>query len=327
VFKDEDRQQFAYSYQPTKGQPRVVILGGGFGGLAAARALSREPVRITLVDRRNHHLFQPLLYQVATAALAPSDIALPIRRITRGGRRISVILGEATSIDVTGKKVVMRDAELEYDYLIVATGATHSYFGHNNWAEAAPGLKTLGDATEIRRRVLVAYEAAGRADDLEAQRRCLTFVIVGGRPTGVELAGALAEISHRVLSRDFSRIRSQRARIDLVEAASRVLPSRSEESSRNAERQLKRIGVELMLNTMVTGVDDAGVAHGQRRIASHTVIWAAGVAASTLGRSLDAPTDKAGRVLVSQDLSVPKSPDVFVIGDFAAVTSRWETFA
>jgi len=185
-------------------------------------------VRITLVDRRNHHLFQALLYQVASAALAPS-IALPIRRIMRGSRRISVILGEARSIDVTGKKVVMRDAELEYDYLIVAAGATHSYFGHNNWAEAAPGLKTLEDATEIRRRVLVAYEAVERADDLEAQRRWLTFVIVGGARTGVELAGALAEISHRVLSRDFSRIRSQRARIVLVKAASRVLPSMSEE--------------------------------------------------------------------------------------------------
>jgi NADH dehydrogenase len=302
--------------------PRVVILGGGFGGLAAARALSREPVRITLIDRRNHHLFQPLLYQVATAALAPSEIALPIRRIMRRRRSVSVILGEAESIDLAGKKVVMRDGELEYDYLIVATGATHFYFGHDNWAEAAPGLKTLEDATEIRRRVLVAYEAAEKADDLEAQSCWLTFVIVGAGPTGVELAGALAEISHRVLSRDFRRIQSQRARIVLVEATPRVLPAMSEESSRNAERQLKRIGVELMLNTMVTEVDDAGVTHGRGHIASHTVIWAAGVAASPLGRSLGAPTDNAGRVLVNQDLSVPNAPDVYVIGDLAAVTSE-----
>ncbi len=275
VFKDQDRGQFGYSDQHTNAQPRVVILGGGFGGLAAARALSHELVQITLVDRRNHHLFQSLLYQVATAALAPSDIALAIRRIMRGSRRVSVILDEATSIDVAGKRVVMRDSELEYDYLIVATGATHSYFGHHNWAEAAPGLKTLEHATEIRRRVLLAYEAAEREDDLQAQRCWLTFVIVGGGPTGVELAGALAEISHRVLSRDFRRIRSEGARIVLVEAASRVLPAMSVESSRNAERQLKRIGVELMLNTMVTGIDDAGVMNGRGKIASHTAIWAA----------------------------------------------------
>jgi NADPH-dependent 2,4-dienoyl-CoA reductase/sulfur reductase-like enzyme len=216
VFKSRNRRQFAYSNNHTNAQPQVVILGGGFGGLAAARALSREPVRITLIDRRNHHLFQPLLHQVATAALAPSEIALPIRRIMRGRPHVSVILDEATSIDVAGKKVILRDGEVEYDYLLVATGATHSYFGHDAWEEAAPGLKTLEDATEIRRGVLVAYEAAEKSNDLEAQCRWLTFVIVGGGPTGVELAGALAEISDRVLSRGFRHIISQSARIILM---------------------------------------------------------------------------------------------------------------
>ena len=305
-------------------QPQVVILGGGFGGLAAAQELSSEPVRVTLVDRRNHHLFQPLLYQVASAALSPADIAMPIRRVVRRQRNISVILGEAISIDTAGKRVVLRDDAVAYDYLIIATGATHSYFGHDNWAEAAPGLKTLEDATEIRPRVLVAFEAAERADDPEALSSWLTFVIVGGGSTGVELAGALAEISNRVLSRDFRRIQPQRARIVLVEGAPRVLPIMSEESSRNAERQLKRMGVELMLNTVVTDVDDSGVTYGRGHIASHTVIWAAGVVASPLGRSLGAATDGAGRVLVNQDLSVPKAPDVFVIGDLATIESEGE---
>ena len=318
VFKTARRKE-SENFQNPKSQPRVVIIGGGFGGLAAAHVLRREPVQLTIIDQRNHFLFQPLLYQVATAALSPADIATPIRHIVRSQRNTNVILGEVLSIDTAGKRVVMRDGEVAYDYLIVAAGATHSYFGHDEWAEAAPGLKTLEQATEIRRRALVAYEAAERELDPMAQQSWLTFVIVGAGPTGVELAGALAEVSSRV-HRDFRRIELNRPRVVLMDMTSRVLAAMSEESSKNAERQLRRLGVELMLNTAVTAVDDEGVTHPQGRIASHTVIWAAGVAASPLGKSLGAPTDRAGRVVVNQDLSVPKAPEVFVIGDLAAVT-------
>jgi NADH dehydrogenase len=321
VFKSQDRRQFTYWYLPPNEQPQVVILGGGFGGVAAARILGREPVQLTIVDRRNHFLFQPLLYQVATAALSPADIATPIRHIVRSQRNTKVILAEALSIDPARKRVVLRDGEVAYDYLIVATGATHSYFGRDDWAEAAPGLKTLEQAIEIRKRVLVAFEAAERESDPVVQQSWLTFVVIGAGPTGVELAGALSEISYRLLDRDFRRIGSLRARVVLMDMAARVLPAMSEKSSRNAERQLRRLGVELMLDVAVTGVDDAGVTHKQGRIASRTVIWAAGVAASPLGRSFGAAIDKAGRVVVNQDLSVPNVPDVFVIGDLAAITS------
>jgi len=321
VFKSQNRRQFTYWYLPANQQPRVVILGGGFGGLAAARILGREPVQLTIVDRRNHFLFQPLLYQVATAALSPADIASPIRRIVRNHPNTSVVLDEALSIDPARKSVRLRHGEVEYDYLIVATGATHSYFGHDDWAEAAPGLKTLEQATEIRQRILVALEAAERELDPAVQQSWLTFVIVGAGPTGVELAGALAEPSQRLFDRDFRRLRSLRARVVLIDMASRVLPGMSERSSRNAERQLRRIGVELLLNVAVTGVDDAGVTLKQGRVASRTVIWAAGVAASPLSRSLGAPLDKAGQVIVNQDLSVPGMPNIFVIGDLAAIES------
>ncbi len=278
-------------------------------------------MRITLVDRRNHYLFQPLLYQVATAALNPSDIASPIRRILRGQRNACVILGDAISIDVKKKIVQLADGELGYDYLIVAAGATHSYFGHEEWLDAAPGLKTLEDAVEIRRRVLVAYEAAEREIDADEIASWMTFVIIGAGPTGVEMAGALAEISRRVLERDFRRIDPSRARIILIEAGSRVLPAMSAESSASARRQLERLGVEVITDSPVTDVDDRGVTHGGTRTESRTVIWAAGVAASELGKSLGAELDRAGRVIVNQDLTVPGAEGVLVIGDLASINS------
>lgn len=306
-------------------QKHVVIIGGGFGGISAARALKRAPVRLTIVDRRNHHLFQPLLYQVATAALNPSDIASPIRRIVRRQRNAYVILGEATSIDTRRKIVRLADNESEvaYDYLIVATGATHSYFGHDEWIEPAPGLKTLEDAVEIRRRVLVAYEAAEREVDAAEVANWMTFVIIGAGPTGVEMAGALAEISRRVLERDFRKIDPGRARIILIEAGSRVLPAMSPESSASARRQLERLGVEVITDSPVTAIDDRGVTHGGARLDSRTVIWAAGVAASPLGKALGAEVklDRAGRVIVNQDLSVAGADGVFVIGDLASISS------
>jgi NADH dehydrogenase len=306
-------------------EKHVVIIGGGFGGIAAARAFRRAPVRLTLVDRRNHHLFQPLLYQVATAALNPSDIASPIRRILRRQSNASVILGEAAAIDTHRKIVQLLDGEVAYDYLIVATGATHSYFGHDQWLEPAPGLKTLEDAVEIRRRVLVAYEAAEREVDPLEVANWMTFVIIGAGPTGVEMSGALAEISRRVLERDFRRIDPGKARIILIEAGPRVLPAMSAQSSASARRQLERLGVEVITDSPVTAVDDRGVVHGGARLDSRTVIWAAGVAASPLGTALgaavDARLDRAGRVIVNQDLSVPGAEGVFVIGDLASISS------
>jgi NADH:ubiquinone reductase (H+-translocating) len=300
--------------------PEVVILGGGFGGLSAARALRRAPVRVTLIDRHNYHLFQPLLYQVATAALNPSDIAYPIRRALRRQRNARVILGDAAAIDVRSRKVVLADGgEAYYDYLVIATGATHSYFGHDEWSEAAPGLKTVEDALEIRRRVLVAYEAAERETDHERQREWMTFVIVGAGPTGVELAGALAEISRRVLARDFRRIETGRSRVALIEAGPRILPAMAPASSKRARRQLERLGVEVITGSGVTAIDDRGVTHANGRIDARTVIWAAGVAASPLARTLGAPLDRAGRVPVNRDLAVPGTERVFVIGDLAAV--------
>jgi NADH dehydrogenase len=310
-------------------QPHVVIVGGGFGGLYAARALARANVRVTVVDRRNHHLFQPLLYQVATAALNPADIAMPIRRILRRQRNAQVVLGEAARIDTAARKVVLTDGEIHYDHLIVATGVTHSYFGHAAWAARAPGLKTIEDALQIRRRVLLAYEAAERETDPERRRAWLTFVVVGGGPTGVELAGALAEISRHTLERDFRRIDPREARVVLVEAGPRLLPSFTEASSDATRRQLERLGAEVHTGAAVSEIADDGVtivevggraAGDGRRIESRTVLWAAGVAASPLARTLGAPLDRAGRVLVQPDLSVPGAPEVFVIGDLAAFT-------
>jgi NADH dehydrogenase len=311
------------SMDPVISSKHVVIIGGGFGGIAAARALKRAPVRLTMIDRRNHHLFQPLLYQVATAALNPGDIASPIRRILRKQRNASVILGEAASVDTRRKIVQLLDGEVAYDYLIVATGATHSYFGHDEWLEPAPGLKTLEDAVEIRRRVLVAYEAAEREIDPAEVANWMTFVLIGGGPTGVEMAGALAEISRRVLERDFRKIDPSRARIVLIEAGPKILPAMSPESSASAQRQLERLGVEVITDSPVTDVDDRGVTHGGVRLDSRTVIWAAGVAASPMGKALGAGVtlDRAGRVVVNQDLTVPSAEGVFVIGDLASIKS------
>jgi NADH dehydrogenase len=304
----------------TDHQPRVVIIGAGFGGLNAARALKGAPVQVIVIDRQNHHLFQPLLYQVATAALNPSDIASPIRRILRHQRNAEVILAEATAIDVEGKRVVLADGEVLYDHLILATGVTHSYFGHDDWEPFAPGLKSIEDALEIRCRVLYAFEAAEREPDAARRRAWLMFVIVGAGPTGVELAGAVSEIARHALAKDFRHIDPAEARVILLEGTSRVLPVYVAGLSEAARRQLADLGVEVHTGKMVTAIDHEGVSLGSERIEARTVLWAAGVAASPLARSLGAPLDRAGRVQVEPDLSIPGHPEVVVIGDLASLT-------
>jgi len=299
--------------------PKVVIVGGGFGGLAAARGLRDENVEITLVDRRNHHLFQPLLYQVATAGLSAPEIASPIRRILWRQKNVRVLLAEVLTIAAARRCVTLARGELAYDFLILAPGATHSYFGHDAWAEHAPGLKTLDDAFAIRNRALLAFEEAEMSDDPLARRACLTFVVVGGGPTGVEMAGAFAEIARHSLARDFKRIDPRTARVVLVEAGSRILPAFPEDLSRSAVRQLEALGVQVWTGAAVTGVDASGVSLGTDRLAARTVVWAAGVMASPLGRTLGAPTDSAGRVLVQPDLTVPGHPEVFVVGDLVGL--------
>jgi NADH dehydrogenase len=300
-------------------RPRVVIVGGGFGGLATARGLAGQPVEVTLVDRMNHHLFQPLLYQVAAAGLSPAEIAYPIRRILWRQRNTRVLLADVVTIDVAGRTVRLADGQLPFDYLVLAAGATHSYFGHDQWEEYAPGLKTLGDALEIRRRALFAFEAAERERDPQARRAWLTFVVVGGGPTGVEMAGAFAEIARHTLARDFRSIDPRSARVILVEAGDRVLPAYPEDLSARARVQLETLGVQVWTAGAVTGVDERGVAMGADRVAARTLVWAAGVQASPLARSLGAPLDRTGRVRVLPDLSVPGCPQVFVIGDLALV--------
>ncbi|MFL5347115.1 MAG: NAD(P)/FAD-dependent oxidoreductase [Hyalangium sp.] len=299
-------------------EPRVVIVGAGFGGLLAARALSRAPVQVTVVDRYNHHLFQPLLYQVATSVLSPADITAPIRTVLRSPNT-TVLLAEARSIDAARKVVVCDAGELPYDLLVLATGATHSYFGHPEWAEHAPGLKTIDDALEIRRRVLLAFEAAEREQDPARQQEWLTFVVIGGGATGVELAGALADLTHITLRKEFRRIDPTRARILLVEGLPRVLTQYPEPLSARTQRDLAERGVEVHTGAMVTGVDATGVQIGNTRIQAHTVLWGAGVAASPLMRSLGVPLDKAGRVKVEPTLTVPGHEDLFVIGDVASI--------
>jgi NADH:ubiquinone reductase (H+-translocating) len=298
--------------------PHVVIIGGGFGGLYAARELSRRPLRVTLVDRRNHHLFQPLLYQVATAALSPADIATPLRHILSARRNVTVFLAEVERVDLAARTVILSDGELAYDAVIVAAGASHSYFGHDEWELAAPGLKSLEDALEIRRRVLLAYEAAERCEDWTERQALLRFVVIGGGPTGVELAGALAEISRKTVAADFRVIDPTQAHILLLEAGPRVLPSFPEALSGKAEAQLRRLGVEVRTGAPVTNVSPDAVWVGGEQIRSRAIVWAAGVAASPLGRSLGVPLDRAGRVLVEADLSLPGHPEAFVIGDLAA---------
>jgi NADH dehydrogenase len=306
----------------TQGRPRVIIVGAGFGGLAAARALADAPVDLTVVDRRNHHLFQPLLYQVATAALSPGDIAYPIRSVLRHQANASVLLADVVGIDVARREVRLADGALPYDFLIVAAGAGHAYFGHDAWEKDAPGLKTLEDALDIRRRILLAFERAERETDPAVRRDLLTFVIVGGGPTGVELAGAIAEISRHVIVSDFRSIDPREARIVLVEAGPRLLPAMLPASSETAAATLARLGVEVRVGTPVTDVDARGVSVGGERLGARTVVWAAGVAASPLARSLGVPLDRAGRVPVEPDLSIPGHPEVFVIGDLSVYTHQ-----
>jgi NADH dehydrogenase len=295
-----------------------VIVGGGFGGLYAARALAGRPVRVTLFDRRNHHLFQPLLYQVATAALNPSDIAVPLRSILRRSTNVTVLLANVERVDLTSRRVALDRGEIGYDALVLAAGASHSYFGHDEWEVLAPGLKTLEDALEIRRRVLLAYEAAERESDGAEQQALLTFVVIGGGPTGVELAGALGEISRRTISRDFRVIDPTKARIVLLEGAPRILTAFPESLSLSAQDALRRIGVEVRTKAIVTRVTADAVWLGGEQIRARTVLWAAGVAAAPLTRNLDAPLDRSGRVLVEPDLSIPGHPETFAIGDMCA---------
>jgi NADH:ubiquinone reductase (H+-translocating) len=300
-------------------KPRVVVVGAGFAGLNAARKVARYPLHVTLIDRKNHHTFQPLLYQVATAGLSPGEIAAPIRWIVGGRRNIEALLGDVQDFDLDRQVVKLADCELPYDYLIVAAGASHAYFGHDEWEPLAPGLKTIEDALEIRRRVLLTFELAERQAASGGAQVQLSFVIVGGGPTGVELAGTLSEIARRALVDEFSSIDPKRTRIILLEGGPRILPTYPEDLSRSAEDQLRGLGVEVHTSTMVTGVEPAAVRMGETRLSAAVILWAAGVAASPLGKKLGAPLDRAGRVLVNPDLSIPGHPQVFVIGDLAAI--------
>jgi len=303
--------------------PRVVIIGGGFGGLFGARAFRHAPVQVTLVDRHNHHVFQPLLYQVATAGLSPGDIASPIRWILRRQKNVRVLLGEAQAIDVQNRRVLLDGGEfLEYDYLILAAGADNSYFGHPEWAQFAPALKTLDDALRLRGRMLLAYEVAEREADPVVRRRMLTSVIVGGGPTGVEMAGAIAEIAHQTLSDEFQSIRTAESRIVLAEAGPTILANFPERLRSAARKSLLKLGVEVRENTAVTRVEHEAVWLGDERIEAGTIIWAAGITASPLGKTLGAPTDRAGRVLVQKDLTIPGHPEVFVVGDLASLAGE-----
>ncbi len=301
-------------------EPHVVIIGGGFGGLFAAKALKRAPVRVTLVDRHNHHVFQPLLYQVATAGLSPGDIAAPIRWVLRHQRNVRVLLAEAGTIDTAARRVDLDQGDtLTYDYLIVAAGSDNSYFGHDEWAAHAPSLKTLDDALRIRSRMLLMYEQAEREQDPVARQRLLTFVVVGGGPTGVEMAGAIAEIARQTLADEFRAISTEQTRILLVEAGESILSAFPEPLREDARAALKRKGVEVRERTAVTRVEEDRVWLGEEVVEAGMVVWAAGVTASPLGRTLGAPVDRAGRVLVEPDLSIAGHPEVFVVGDMASL--------
>src|SRR5215472_17615835 len=303
-------------------RPRVVIVGAGFGGLNAARALAKAPVQITVIDRKNFHTFQPLLYQVATAGLSPGEIAEPIRSILRTDENVEVLMAEVTGFDLDRRVVDASELQMPYDYLIVASGATHSYFGHEDWEVFAPGLKTIEDALEIRRRVLLAFELAERQAAAGETEAPINFVVVGGGPTGVELAGTLAEISRYTLAHDFRSINPARTHILLIEGGPRVLPAYAEDLSRSAEEQLRHLGVEVRTSAMVTRVEAGAVYLGEVRLPATVVLWAAGVAASPLGKRLGVAVDRAGRVPVQPDLSLPGHPEVFVIGDLAAAKDQ-----
>jgi NADH dehydrogenase len=298
-------------------RPRVVIIGAGFAGLSAAKALADAPVDVTVIDRRNYHLFQPLLYQVATAALSPADIATPIRGILRSQRNTTVLLARVTGIDVVAQVVEADGRRIPYDTLIVATGARHAYFGRDDWEGVAPGLKKIEDATEIRRRILIAFERAETSDDPAERRRLLNFVIIGAGATGVELAGAIAELGRKALASDFRKIDPRETRVVLVEAGPRVLPAFPERLSMKAKRALETLGVEVRLGKPVTGCDDGGITVDGQRIEARTILWAAGVAASSAAKWLNAKKDRADRVIVGSDLTLPGHPEIFVLGDTA----------
>src|SRR5881394_3248059 len=298
-------------------KPRVIIVGAGFGGLEAAKKLACKNVRVTVIDRTNYYLFQPLLYQVATAALSPADIAAPIRAVLSKCSNVEVILAEVESVDVDAKKVKTVDLEIDYDYLILATGARHSYFGHNEWENLAPGLKSLEDAVELRRRILLAFEFAEKTTDEAARKAAMNFVIIGGGPTGVEMAGAIAEISRHTLAKDFRHIDPSQARVILIEGAPRLLAAYPEDLSESARKQLVALGVEVRTSTRATNLTEAGVQIGDEFIPCRVKIWAAGNTASFVGKTLGAPVDRVGRVIVNDDLTIPGHPEVQVIGDLA----------
>jgi NADH:ubiquinone reductase (H+-translocating) len=306
---------------PSPRVPRVLIVGGGFAGLAAAKALAGAPVAVTLFDRRNHHVFQPLLYQVATAALSPADISAPIRSVVRDQNNCEVVLAAVSGVDLANQRVRVGGGYVEYDYLILAAGATHAYFGHDAWAPIAPGLKTIEDATELRRRILLAFESAEYEGSAESRRSVLTFGIVGGGPTGVELAGAIKEIAGETIPKDYRHIDTRTTRVILFEGGPRLLPPFPPDLSARAQRDLERMGVEVRLNSVVTNVTAEGLFIGEEFIPVRNVFWAAGVKASSLGASLSVPLDRAGRVVVGPDLTVPGHPEVFVTGDMAAAKS------
>jgi len=303
-------------------KPHVVIIGGGFGGIKAARALANTPVDITLIDRNNHHVFQPLLYQVATAELSPADISGPIRHMLSKQRNIQVMMAEVTGVDVVGQYVHTPLRSIHYDYLIIATGATHSYFGHDEWERFAPGLKSIADATAIRRKVLLAFEAAEIETEPTKLQALLTFVLVGAGPTGVEMAGAIAELAHKALASDFRHIDPKLARIILVEAGPRILTAFPEKLAAKAHRALEKLGVEIQTHAAVTNIDDEGVSLGDAHLAAKTVIWTAGVAASPAGKWLNVEVDRAGRVKVQPNLTIPEHANVFVIGDTGSLTQN-----
>ncbi len=298
--------------------PRVVIVGAGFGGLQAARALHSAPVHVTVIDRQNHHLFQPLLYWVATAGLSPADISSPIRHILRRQKNTEVLMAEVTGVDVQEQRVLMGDRSVPYDYLVLATGAHDNYFGHPEWEQLAPGLKTVEDARTLRQKILLAFEAAEMETDPEKVKELLTFVLVGAGPTGVEMAGAIAELAHKALASDFRHIDTHMTRIILIEAAPKILAAFPESLARKSQKKLTSMGVEVRVGTPVSEIDEHGVVADGERIATRTIIWSAGVSASPVGKWLGAEVDRAGRVKVSSDLSVPGHPNVFVIGDTAS---------